>query len=85
MLFTGEILKGFRKYGPSKEHHPNPIVQMGLLADGNGIPISMCVNPEYMALRHVAPPPLLRMRSLRLSTRFRWLLRQSLPVVIFYK
>lgn len=42
---TGEILKGLRKYGPSKEHRPNPIVQMGLFIDGNGIPISMCINP----------------------------------------
>ena len=42
---TGEILKGLRKYGPSKENRPNPIVQMGLFMDGNGIPISMCVNP----------------------------------------
>ena len=41
---TGEILKGLRKYGPSKEHRPNPIVQMGLFMDGQGIPISMCVN-----------------------------------------
>ena len=42
---TGEVLHGLRKYGPSKEHRPNPIVQMGLFMDGNGIPISMCVNP----------------------------------------
>ena len=42
---TGEILKGLRRYGPSKEHRPNPIVQMGLFMDGNGIPISMCINP----------------------------------------
>jgi len=41
---TGEILRGLRKYGPSKEHRPNPIVQMGLFMDGNGIPISMCIN-----------------------------------------
>jgi transposase len=41
---TGEILKGLRKYGPSKEHRPNPLVQMGLFMDGNGIPISMCIN-----------------------------------------
>jgi transposase len=41
---TGEILKGLRKYGPSKEHRPNPIVQMGLFMDGSGIPISMCIN-----------------------------------------
>jgi transposase len=42
---TGEILKGLRRYGPSKEHRPNPIVQMGLFMDGKGIPISMCINP----------------------------------------
>jgi transposase len=42
---TGEILKGLRKFGPSKDHRPNPIVQMGLFMDGQGIPISMCVNP----------------------------------------
>jgi transposase len=42
---TGEILRGFRKYGPSKQHQPSPLVQMGLFMDGNGIPISMCINP----------------------------------------
>ena len=42
---TGEVLKGLRKYGPSKDHKPNPLVQMGLFMDGNGIPISMCIDP----------------------------------------
>jgi hypothetical protein len=42
---TGEVLKGLRKYGPSKDHKPSPLVQMGLFMDGNGIPISMCINP----------------------------------------
>ena len=42
---TGEILKGLRKYGPAKDHKPNPLVQMGLFMDGNGIPISMCITP----------------------------------------
>ena len=41
---TGEIMKGLRKYGASKDHKPNPLVQMGLFMDGNGIPISMCIN-----------------------------------------
>jgi len=41
---TGEILKGLRKFGPSKDNKPNPLVQMGLLMDGSGIPISMCIN-----------------------------------------
>ena len=34
----------FRKYGPSKEHRPNPITQMGLFMDGNGIPLAFCMN-----------------------------------------
>jgi transposase len=42
---TGEILTGLRKYGPSKDHKPNPLVQMGLFMDGNGIPISMGISP----------------------------------------
>lgn len=42
---TGEVLDGLRKYGPSKQHQPSPLVQMGLFMDGSGIPISMCINP----------------------------------------
>ena len=42
---TGELIKGLLKYGVSKEHRPNPIVQMGLFMDADGIPLSMCVNP----------------------------------------
>ena len=42
---TGELIKGLLKYGVSKEHHPNPIVQMGLFMDADGIPLSMCINP----------------------------------------
>ena len=42
---TGEIMCGLRKYGVSKEHRPNPIVEMGLFMDRNGIPISMCLHP----------------------------------------
>lgn len=42
---TGELIKGLLKYGVSKEHRPNPIVQMGLFMDGDGIPLSMCINP----------------------------------------
>ena len=33
----------FRKYGVSKEHRPNPIVQMGLFMDANGIPLAFSV------------------------------------------
>lgn len=33
----------FRKYGVSKERRPNPIVQMGLFIDSDGIPLSFSV------------------------------------------
>lgn len=42
---TGEIIKGLRQYGISKEHRPNPIVEMGLFMDRNGIPITMSLHP----------------------------------------
>ena len=35
----------FRKYGKSKENRPNPIVQMGLFMDGDGIPLSCEITP----------------------------------------
>lgn len=41
---TGEIIKGLRKYGRSKQHQPLPLVEMGLFMDAHGIPISMCIN-----------------------------------------
>lgn len=34
-----------RKYGYSKEHRPNPVVQMGLFMDGNGLPLAFSINP----------------------------------------
>lgn len=41
---TGEIIKGLRKYGISKQHQPTPLVQMGLFMDSDGIPLSMCIT-----------------------------------------
>ena len=38
--FEIEEADDFRKYGISKEHRPNPIVQMGLFMDADGIPLS---------------------------------------------
>lgn len=36
---------GMRRRGKSKEHRPNPIVQMGLLMDSDGIPLSFIIFP----------------------------------------
>ena len=41
---TGETIKGLRKYGPSKQHQPAPLVEMGLFMDADGIPLSMCIT-----------------------------------------
>jgi len=41
----GESIPAFRKRGPSKEKRPNPIVQMGLFMDTNGIPIAYRLFP----------------------------------------
>ncbi|MBO4887667.1 MAG: IS1634 family transposase [Firmicutes bacterium] len=36
---------GLRQYGYSKENRPNPITQMGLFMDSEGIPLAFCINP----------------------------------------
>lgn len=53
---TGEVLSGFRKYGISKEHRPNPIVEMGLFMDADGIPLSMCLVPGNQSEQTTALP-----------------------------
>lgn len=53
---TGEIIHGLRKFGISKEHRPNPIVEMGLFMDSKGIPISMCLHPGNTSEQLTAIP-----------------------------
>lgn len=43
--FTVDRKPGLRKYGISKEHRPNPLVQMGLFIDADGIPVRMSIFP----------------------------------------
>lgn len=43
--FEIEQEDGIKKYGKSKEHRPNPIVQMGLFMDGDGIPLAFSIFP----------------------------------------
>lgn len=38
--FEIEQEDGMKKYGKSKEHRPNPIIQMGLFMDGDGLPLA---------------------------------------------
>ena len=44
-FFEVECEDDFRKYGKSKENKPNPIVQMGLFMDGDGIPLACEITP----------------------------------------
>ena len=43
--FETEQEEGDKKYGKSKEHRPNPIIQMGLFVDGDGIPLAYSLFP----------------------------------------
>lgn len=43
--FEIEQEDGSRRYGKSKEHRPNPIIQMGMFVDGDGIPLAFSLFP----------------------------------------
>ena len=43
-FFEIEEAEGLKQYGKSKENRPNPIVQMGLFIDGDGIPLAFNIN-----------------------------------------
>ncbi len=43
-FFEIEQEDGIKQYGPSKEHRPNPIVEMGLFMDGDGIPLAFSIH-----------------------------------------
>lgn len=47
-FFEIEQEDGDKQYGPSKEHRPNPIVEMGLFMDGDGIPLAFSINRGNM-------------------------------------
>ena len=47
--FESEEECGLRQYGHSKESRPNPIVQMGMFVDMDGMPLAFCVNPGNTA------------------------------------
>ncbi len=43
-FFEIEQESGIKQYGYSKEHRPNPIVQMGLFMDGDGVPLAVHIG-----------------------------------------
>jgi len=47
-FFEIEQEDGNKQYGPGKDHKPNPIVQMGLFMDGDGVPLAFSINRGNM-------------------------------------
>lgn len=45
-----------RRYGRSKEHRPNPIVQMGMFMDADGLPLAFCINPGNTSEQQTLQP-----------------------------
>ena len=43
-FFEIEQAEGIKQYGYSKEHRPNPLVEMGLFMDGDGIPLAFSIH-----------------------------------------
>ena len=52
----GNVVAGLRKFGVSKENRRQPIVQLGLFLDGNGIPISFATFPGNTLDHHTLRP-----------------------------
>ena len=50
------IKKGIRKRGPEKNHRPDPIVEMGILLDKQGIPISYNIFPGNTSEKETLVP-----------------------------
>ena len=45
-----------RRYGKSKEHRPNPIVQMGMFMDADGLPLAFCIHPGNTSEQQTMQP-----------------------------
>lgn len=56
-FFEIEEEEGLKQYGVSKEHRPNPIVQMGLFMDGEGIPLAFSIQPGNTNEQVTLQPP----------------------------
>lgn len=56
VFFETESDDDFRKYGHSKENRPNPIVQIGLFMDMDGLPLALCVHPGNRSEQQTLQP-----------------------------
>lgn len=59
----GEIVKkGIRKRGPEKNHRPDPIIEMGLLLDKQGFPISYNIFPGNTSEKETLIPEIQKIK-----------------------
>ena len=56
------IKKGIRKRGPEKNHRPDPIVEMGLLLDKQGFPISYNIFPGNTSEKETLVPEIKKIK-----------------------
>ena len=59
---NGNIKKGLRKRGPEKNHRPDPIVEMGLLLDKQGFPISYNIFPGNTSEKETIIPEIKKIK-----------------------
>lgn len=60
---NGKIIKkGIRKRDPEKNHRPNPIVEMGLLLDKSGFPISYNIFPGNTSEKETIVPEIQKIK-----------------------
>lgn len=60
----GEIIKkGLRKRGPEKNHRPDPIVEMGLLLDKHGFPMSYNIFPGNTSEKETIIPEINKVKK----------------------
>lgn len=57
------IKKGLRKRGPEKNHRPDPIVEMGLLIDKQGFPISYNLFPGNTSEKETLIPEIKKIKQ----------------------
>lgn len=55
-FFEIEEESGNKQYGFSKEHRPNPLIQMGLFLDGSGFPLAFSIHPGNMNEQQTLQP-----------------------------
>ena len=61
---NGNILKkGLRKRGPEKNHRPDPIVEMGLLIDKQGFPVSYNLFPGNTSEKETLIPEIKKVKA----------------------